>query len=255
LKIRLTTAAAALALVLVGVATADTTGDVLTLYPAGGGQDTYAAWKAQEGRPDSQGAANQALYLQNETSAPDTAAAAHVRGLENTPVRELVSLQYQHRVDSVCTKTDPRWTLFIQGKRRYVVTLGCAVTPARPTTDPRWIGRIFTQPVIRAEVLRQAGTDAFAGRIVGLAFVFDRSKGDVYADNLAVRSRTASKNWTYAGDNGNGVPGAPPSFSDEDRALLAAEIPAVALLDEGELMASLTPEEQAAIAEDADPAP
>jgi hypothetical protein len=72
---------------------------------------------------------------------------------------------------------------------------------------------------------------------------------------LAVRSRTASKNWTYAGDNGNGVPGAPPSFSDEDRALLAAEIPAVALLDEGELMASLTPEEQAAIAEDADPAP
>jgi hypothetical protein len=70
LKIRLTAAVAALALVLVGVATADTTGDVLTLYPAGGGQSTYAAWKAQEGRPDSQGAANQALYLQNETSPP-----------------------------------------------------------------------------------------------------------------------------------------------------------------------------------------
>ena len=47
MKIRLTAVAAALALVLVGVATADTTGDVLTLYPAGGGQGTYAAWKAQ----------------------------------------------------------------------------------------------------------------------------------------------------------------------------------------------------------------
>jgi hypothetical protein len=255
LKTRLTAAAAALALVLVGVATADTTGDVLTLYPAAGGAETYAAWKAQEGRPDSQGDANQALYLQNQTGALDTAAAAHVRGLENTLVRNLVSLQYQHRIDSACTKTDPRWTLFIQGKRRYLVTLGCAITPARATDDPRWIGRIFTQPLIRAEVLRQAGTDAFAGRIEGLAFVFDRSKGDVYADNLAVRSRTASKLWTFAGDNGNGIPAAPPTFDDEDRALLAADIPAVALLDEAELMSSLTPEEQAAIAEDADPAP
>jgi hypothetical protein len=133
LKTRLTAAAAALALVLVGVATADTTGDVLTLYPAGGGAETYAAWKAQEGRPDSQGDANQALYLQNETAAPNTAAAAHVRGLENTLVRNLVSLQYQHRIDSACTKTDPRWTLFIQGRRRYLVTLGCAITPPRAT--------------------------------------------------------------------------------------------------------------------------
>jgi hypothetical protein len=63
-------AALASAFVLAGVAAADTTGDVLTLYPVGGGQDTYAAWKAQEGRPDSLGTANQALYLQNLTSAP-----------------------------------------------------------------------------------------------------------------------------------------------------------------------------------------
>jgi hypothetical protein len=249
-------ATAALGLVLVGVAAADTTGDVLTLYPAGGGQETYAAWKAQEGRPDSQGDGSQALYLQNLTGAPDTAAAAHVRGLEATQVRFLVSIGYEHRRDSVCTKTDPRWTLFIRdrGGKRYLVTLGCAITSARPTGDPNWVGRLYPQSLIRAEVLKQAGAHAYAGTIDGLAFVMDRSKGTVFADSLQVRSRFAAKTWTFAGDNGNGHPGAPPEFSEEDRALLAAEIPAVALLDEADLMASLTPEEHATIAEDADPA-
>src|SRR5919199_1763962 len=68
-------AALASAFVLVAAAAADTTGDVLTLYPVRGGADTYAAWKAQEGRPDSQGTANQALYLQHLSNGP---AAAHV---------------------------------------------------------------------------------------------------------------------------------------------------------------------------------
>jgi hypothetical protein len=251
----LTAAVVALALVLVGVAAAETTGDVLTLYPAGGGQATYAAWKAQEGRPDSQGTANQALYLENLTGALDTAGAAIVRGFEGTQVRFLTSIAYEQRVGSTCTKTDPRWTLFIRGKsgKRYLVTLGCAITAAHATGDPNWIGRVYTQALIRAEVLKQEGSDAFAGTIDGLAFVMDRAKGEVFADNVEVASRFASKTWTFAGDNGNGAP-ATPSFSDEDRALLAADIPEVALLDEADLMASLSPEEQAVIAEDADPA-
>ena len=255
LNVKLTAAAAALGLALVGVAAAATSENVLTLYPAGGGQSTYAAWKAHEGRADSQGSGDQALYLQNLTGAPDTAAAAIVKGFEGTPVRFLTSIGYEHRIKSTCTKTDARWTLFIRGKsgKRYLVTLGCAVTPARPTGDPAWIGRAFTQPLIRAEVLKQEGSDAFAGTIDGLAFVIDRSNGEVFADNLVVASRTASKTWTFAGDNGNGAPGSP-SFSDEDETLLAADIPAAALLDEADLMASLTPEEQAVIAEDADPA-
>jgi hypothetical protein len=255
LNVKLTAAAAALALVLVGVAAAASSGNVLTLYPAGGGQSTYAAWKAQEGRADSQGSANQALYLQNVTGAPDTAAAAIVKGFEGTPVRFLTSIGYEYRVKgSTCTKTDARWTLFIRGKsgHRYLASLGCSVTPARPTGDPAWIGRAFTQPLIRAEVLKQEGSDAFAGTIDGLAFVMDRSNGEVYADNLEVASRTDSKTWTFAGDNGNGAPGSP-SFSDEDKTLLAADIPAAALLEEADLMGSLTPEEQAVIAEDADP--
>jgi hypothetical protein len=244
-------AALASAFVLAGVAVADTTGDVLTLYPAGGGQQTYAAWKAQEGRPDSQGDGNQALYLQKLTSARNTPAAAHVRGLEGTPVTALVSLSYQHRVPGTCTRTDPRWTLFIRGKssREYVVNLGCALTPGRATGDPRWIERFFTQSVIRAEILRQPkGTDALAGTIEGLALVMDRSNGFVYLDNIAVRSKTATKLWTFAGENGNGVPGAPPpDFSAAQYALLAEPIADDPQVDEDVLMPSLTADEQAAI--------
>lgn len=245
----------ALTFAFVGVAAAATTEDGLTLYPVGGGQETYAAWTAQEGRPDSSGSADQALYLQNLTGAGDTAAAARVRGFEGHPVTFLISIAYEHHRRSTCTKTDPRWTLFIRGKdgKRDIVTFGCAVTPAQATSDPNWVRRTASQPFIRAEITKQAGKDALAGTIDGLAFLLDRSNGEVFADNIAIRSRSASKTWTFAGDNGNGTPGAPSSFSDEDRALLAAEIPAAALLDEPELMASLTPEEQAAIAEDADP--
>ena len=244
-------AALASAFVLAGVAAADTTGDVLTLYPVGGGQDTYAAWKAQEGRPDSQGTANQALYLQNLTPAPNTAAAAIVRGLEGTNVTLLASLSYEHRVPGTCTKTDPRWTLFIRGKsgKEYLVNLGCALTPARPTDDPHWIQRFFTQAVIRAEILRQTGkTDALAGTIDGLALVMDRSQGSVFLDNIRVVSKIAQKTWTYAGDNGNGVPGAAPSFTAEQSALLAQPIPTDSQFDEDVLMPSLTADEQAAIA-------
>jgi hypothetical protein len=239
-------AALASAFVLVAAAAADTTGDVLTLYPVGGGANTYAAWKAQEGRPDSQGIANQALYLQQLSNAP---AAAHVRGLEGTPVTGLVSLSYEHRVPGTCTRTDPRWTLFIRGKsgREYVVNLGCALTPGRATSDPHWIQRLFTQAVIRAEVLRQPkGTDALAGRITGLALVMDRANGSVYLDNVRVVSKTATKTWTYAGDNG--VVGTPPVFTADQSALMAAPIPDDSEFDEDVLMPSLTADEQAAIA-------
>jgi hypothetical protein len=255
LRTKWAAAVVALALAVAGVAAAATSVDALTLYPAGGGQQTYAAWKAHEGQPDSRGIGNQALYLQNLTGAGGTAAAAHVRGFEGTEVRSLVNIGYEHRKDSTCTKTDARWTLFVRGNsgKHYLVTLGCAVTPPHATADPAWIGRLWTQQSIRAEVLQQRGSDAYAGTVEGLAFVMDRSNGDFWADNIRVRSRSATKVWTFAGDNGDASSGEPPSFSAEDRALLAEEIPATALLDEAELLASLSPEQQATIAEDADP--
>ena len=64
-----------------------------------------------------------------------------------------------------------------------------------------------------------------------------------------MRSKIAQTAWTYAGENGNGVPGAPaPAFSAEQTALLAAPIADDPQFDEDVIMPSLTAEEQAAIA-------
>jgi hypothetical protein len=245
---------AALALAIAATAAADTTGTVLTLHPVSHGAKTQASWQAQQGRPDSQGSGNQALVLQAPGTA-DTSAAALVQGLDDVRVRDLQSLSYQHRVPATCSKTDPRWTLFIKGRgaKTYLINLGCGVTPARPTDDPNWIERTFSQSLIQAEIVKQApkgaASDALAGTIEQLALVVDRTKGTTYLDNVSVRTRTVRKVWTYAGDNGTGVPGGPADFSAGESTLLAAPLADEALWDEADLLASITPEEQALIDE------
>jgi hypothetical protein len=245
---------AALALAIAAAAAADTTGTVLTLHPVSHGAKTQASWQAQQGRPDSQGGANQALVLQAPGTA-DTSAAALVHGIDGIRVRDLQSLSYQHRVPATCSKTDPRWTLFIKGRgaKTYLINLGCGVTPARPTDDPNWIERVYSQPLIQAEIVRQApkgtASDALAGTVEDLALVVDRTNGTAYVDNIAVRSRTLRQVWTYAGDNGNGIPGGPADFSADETALLAAPLADEALWDEADVLASITPEEQALIDE------
>jgi hypothetical protein len=252
LKTKLAIGVAALALVLAGVAAADTTGTPLTLNPVSHGAQSHANWQGQAGRPDSQGSADQALVLE-APGTPDTSAAALFRGFEGVRIRDLVSLGYEHRAGTTCTKTDPRWTLFVRGKsgHMYLVNLGCAVTPARPTDDPKWIHRVFTLPVIQAEIMRQAAkpSDALAGTVDDLALVVDRSNGAAYLDNIEVRSRTASKTWTFAGDNGNGSPGGPADLSADEATLIAAPLAAEALWDEADVLASITPDEQALIDE------
>jgi hypothetical protein len=94
-----------------------------------------------------------------------------------------------------------------------------------------------------------AQRDALAGTIGDLALVVDRSKGAVYLDNITVRTSTLGKVWTYAGDNGNGVPGTPPDFSAEEAAMIAAPLPDEALWDEADVLASIAPDEQALIDE------
>lgn len=253
MKTKLVVGVATLALALVGAAAADTTGDVLTMQPVSHGAQSNANWLAQEGRPDSLGVANQAFVLE-ASGTPDTSAAALFRGFEGVRVMDLQSLSYQHRLRSTCTKTDPRWTLFIRGRgaKTYLINLGCAVTPGHPTDDPEWFERIFTQKVIRDEIVRQvkglpAQSDALNGTIGDLALVVDRSKGTVYLDNIAVRSRTATKVWTFAGDNGNGGPGPAADFTADEAAMIAAPLPEEALWDEADVLASITPEEQALI--------
>lgn len=244
---------AVVALAIAAAAGADTTGTVLTLQPISHGAQTQGSWQAQQGRPDSQGNANQALVLQ-APGTPDTSAAALFHGFEDVRVRDLQSLSYQHRVPATCSKTDPRWTLFIKGRgaKTYLLNLGCGVTPARPTDDPNWIERVFSQSVIQAEIVRQlkAGAkDALAGTVEQLALVVDRTKGTAYLDNISVRSRTLRKVWTCAADNGNGVPGGPSDFSADELTLLAAPLADEALWDEADVLASIAPEEQALIDE------
>jgi hypothetical protein len=248
----LTLGVAVAALVAAGIAAAETTGDQLTLQPVSHGTQSHANWQAQQGRPDSQGSANQALVLE-APGTPDTSAAALFHGFAGTRVRDLLSLAYEHRVPGTCTKTDPGWTVFIRGRsnRSYLVNLGCAVTPGRPTDDPRWIQRVFTQPLIQAEIVRQLtakfAADALNGTVTDLALVVDRSKGAAYLDNILVRSRAATKRWTCAADNGNGVPGSPADFTADEAAMVAAPLAGEALWDEGDVLASITPEEQALI--------
>jgi hypothetical protein len=245
---------AALALAIAATAAADTTGTVLTLHPVSHGAKTQASWQAQQGRTDSQGNGNQALVLQAPGTA-DTSAAALVQGLDDVRVRDLQSLAYQHRVPATCSKTDPRGTLFIKGRgaKTYLINLGCGVTPARPTDDPNWIERTFSQSLIQAEIVKQApkgaASDALAGTIAQLALVVDRTNGTTYLDNVSVRTRTVRKVWTYGGDNGTGVPGGPADFSADESALLAAPLADEALWDEADILASITPEEQALIDE------
>lgn len=250
----MTLGVAAAAFVLASVAAADTTGDQLTLQPVSHGAQTQASWQAQQGRPDSQGSANQALVL-TAPGTPDTSAAALFHGFDGTRVRDLLSLAYEHRVPGTCTKTDPRWTVFIRGRssKTYLVNIGCAVTPGRPTDDPQWVQRVFGQPLIQGEIVKQLGTklgsDALNGTITDLALAVDRSKGTVYLDNILVRTRSATKRWTCGGDNGNGIPGGPADFTAEESAMIAAPLADAALLDEADVLAAITPEEQALIDE------
>jgi len=247
---------AALALAIATSAAADTAGTVLTLQPVSHGAQTRASWQAQEGRQDSQGSASQALVL-DAPGTPDTSAAALVRGIAGVRVRDLNSLSYQHRVPATCSKTDPRWTLFVKGRgaKRYLINLGCGVTPARPTDDPSWIERVFSHALIQSEIVRQVAkplvSDALAGTVEQLALVVDRTKGAAYLDNISVRTRTLSKVWTYAGDNGNGGPA---DFSADELTMLAAPLAGEALWDEADVLASITPDEQALI-DEADAAP
>jgi hypothetical protein len=59
---------------------------------------------------------------------------------------------------------------------------------------------------------------------------------------------TATEAWTYAGDNGSGVPGgAPSALSADELASITAPLAAEALWDEADVVASITPDEQAMI--------
>lgn len=226
----------------------------LKLHPVAQGKYTHASWVGQVGEVDDTGNAREALLLADgQTDA--NGAAAIIRGVEGVPVRDVTSLSYEYRKDGRCSKTDPRWTLFLQGKSgsHYVVNIGCAVSAASPGGTTGWIRRTATQAFIRMEVLRKGGNDALAGNLTGLALAFDQTIGSIVVDNIAVATKLGSQTWTSAADNGSPV--VSDAFTDEQLAFLAQPLSLDELTYVDELMTSATTEEWAAIQADADPAP
>jgi hypothetical protein len=104
------------------------------------------------------------------------------------------------------------------------------------------------------QVLRKGGTDALAGKLTGLALAYDQTVGSILVDNITVKSKLGSQTWTSAADNGND-PSGPDGFTAEQASLLAQPFSVDELTYVDDLLASATPDEWAAIQDDADPAP
>ena len=242
--------AAAAVVVCVLVAPASALALDLKLHPVSNGKYTHANWLGNVGEPDATGNASQAFLLA-DGQADANGSAAIIRGAENVPVRELTGLSYEYRKDGRCSKTDPRWTLFVQGKsgKHYVVSLGCATSAPSSGSTPGWVKRTAAQSFIRLEVMRKGGTDAFAGKLTGLALAYDQTVGSILLDNITVATRQGSQTWTSAADNGND-PVRVDGFSDEELAFLALPLSVDELTYVDDLLASATPEEWTAIQDD-----
>lgn len=197
----------------------------LTLHPSGFGAHSYAAWKAQQGEPDSTGNANQALYFQKMTTTMTFAAGvAVIKGVAGAPATALTGLAWDHREDGHCGAGAPRWNVALQDSNGnpYTVFLGCNAAQHMETANSGWCRD--TQPAPSAAIHAATGQDASALTITGLAILFDEGNdtgnpppagclqagvagGFVYLDNIEVDFNGVSYCWTSASDNSNNNPG------------------------------------------------
>jgi hypothetical protein len=87
----------------------------ITLHPSGFGEHSYAAWKADEGLPDSAGNKDQALYFQKKTSTATFAAGVAVfKGVVGLPTSAVDPLGFYYRVGTHCGAGAPRFNLRFQ---------------------------------------------------------------------------------------------------------------------------------------------
>ncbi len=182
-----------------------------TLHPSGFGENSYVSWKAQEGRADTHGNADQGLYFQKMTETGTFAAGiAVVNGVEGLSVNALQTLAWDRRTDGHCGAGAPRWNVGIKGASgtEYTLFLGCLAATKTPTTDPAWITDSYTGADIVGLGATNAGltpeqkADAEAGTIRSLAIIFDegtdQGPGLVVLDNVAVNEKV----WDSASANG-----------------------------------------------------
>jgi len=183
----------------------------LTLHPNGFGPDSYAAWKAHEGLPDSRGNADMALYFQKMTTTGTFAAGvARIKGLEGQPLSALVGLSWEHRIDGWCGAGAPRWDVIVSDEsgNRGVIFLGCAAAVHTPGSGPGWIRDSYPAGTAIADLPATGFTPAFnpsdALTISELLIVFDEgtdiplNPGYVFLDNITVNGKV----FTGPMDNG-----------------------------------------------------
>jgi len=188
----------------------------LKLHPNGFGPDSYAAWKAKQGRQDSEGEGDHSLYFQKMTATATVAAGiAVITGFKGQmiPAMALTGLSWEHRIDGHCGAGAPRWNIQVTGPTgtKYTLFLGCAAAAHSPTTDPaNWVKDSYAGAAILTVGAANAGAplmDVMAGTITGLAILFDegtdQGQGYVHLDNITVEINGMSKVWTGPMDNGN----------------------------------------------------
>jgi hypothetical protein len=164
------------------------------------GKGARAAWKANTGLPDptSNSRADHALVLEKRVATTEVAAAvATVEGIAGTRVTALARLQWNRLNGTHCTGGAPRWNLSITGASgaEYTVFLGCEAAAQTPGDHDAWTMGFWGSDEIRAQVSAQAGADALAGTLTGLAIVFDEGPDSVVLDNLVVTTATADGRW------------------------------------------------------------
>ena len=186
----------AAAAVVMGMFPAQAAEQKLTLHPRGFGEHTYSSWKAQEGLPDTNGNADQALYFQKMTSTvTEVAAIAVVQGIDGMPYDDLTALEWEHRDDGHCGGGAPRWNIVVENPSvpgsRQTLFIGCGTMAHSPGSGDDWTRDTATLPVL---------ADGFVIR--SLAIVYDEgvefAPGYVYLDNIKVNDKV----WTSASDNG-----------------------------------------------------
>ena len=172
----------------------------MNLHPRGFGENSLAAWRAQEGLPDTRGKADHALYLQKMTeTATFAAGVAVVDGLEGQPATTLTALSWEHRNDGHCGGGAPRWNVGLtDANGDHTVFLGCSAATHSAGSAVGWtIDEWDVQAAIVA-----AGLNPATATIRGLAIVFDEGTdngvGFVFLDNITVNSKV----WTSPSDNG-----------------------------------------------------
>lgn len=184
----------------------------LTLHPSGFGQDSYAAWRAQEGIQDSRGNANMALYFQKMTATATFAAGfAVIEGVDGIRSEQL-GLAWDHREDGHCGAGAPRWNVTLEDPitgTRSTVFLGCyaaAHTQLAPSSGHGWCKD--TQPslpsgfiVRRLAIVFDEGNDTPNPPPVGCGQE-QLAGGFVYLDNITVTVNGVANVFTSPADNG-----------------------------------------------------